>query len=137
LPKSLQLGTLAFFILFAISVPIFGKKIIAANVDLLGNGAVLMIVFLSIIFKRPFTLDFIRERVEKKLWHAARFIQVNYLVSWLWLAVLFLNFLLVWARHFSLIQIDRWLSVVIRIFNCIVAMKLSLWYLRRRKILGN
>jgi hypothetical protein len=132
--KSLQVGILAFFILLALIVPVFCKEAVAHNVDLLGNSAVLIIILITIIFKRPFALEFARERAEKKNWQDPGFIRAGYIISWFWFGVLSVNFCLVVARHFSFIEIARWLSVLIRIFNCIVAMKISRWYLRRKQI---
>lgn len=134
--KSLQKGTAVFFILFALATLIFGKEIIIANVDLLGNSAILIIVFITIIFKRPFALEFARERARKELYFDKRLIRISYIISWFWFAVLLANFSLVAARHFSFIQIDRGLSVAIRIFNCIAAMKITQWYIRRSHILS-
>lgn len=132
--KSLQIGTLVFFFLFALATLICGKKIITQNVDLLGNSAILIIVLITIVWKRPFTMDFICERTEEKFWKDPRFIRMNYVVSWFWFVVLLLNFALVAARHFSFIQIDRPLSISIRIFNCIMAMKFTQWYLRHKQL---
>jgi len=133
--KSLQIGTLIFFILFALSVPVLGREIISRNVDLIGNAAILTIILVTIVLKRPFSIDFARERTEERLWNDPHFIRVNYQISWLWLAVLLFNFSLVVARHFSFLQIDRWLSVAIRIFNCIVAAKISFWYGRKEGVI--
>lgn len=134
--KSLQKGTVVFFTLFALGTLVFGKEIIASNVDLLGNSAILIIVFITIIFKKPFALEFAREHVRKELYDDPRLIRTSYLISWFWFAVLLVNFSLVVGRHFSFIQIDRGLSVAIRIFNCIAAMKITQWYIRHNHALS-
>jgi hypothetical protein len=135
--KSLQSGSMVFFLLFALAIPIFGRDAVARNVDLLGNSGVLIIVLLTIIIKRPFSLEFARERVDKKYWQEPRFIRLNYFISLLWLATLLVNFDLVLARHFSIIEIDRRISVAIRILNCILAMVISQWYIKHRFFMYN
>ena len=132
--KSLQIGTLLFFILFAVTVPIFGKDAIARNVDLLGNSAIIVIILVTIVLRRPFAIEFARERTPKEHWQDPRFIRLGYVVSWFWFGVLSVNFCLVVARHFHFIEIARWLSVLIRILNCVIAMKSIRWYLRRRQV---
>jgi len=134
--KSLQIGTLVFFVLLGISVSIFGKEILAHNIDLIGNSAILIIVFVTIVIGRPFSLEFMRERVEKRFWGDRGFLRANYFISWLWFTTLLVNLSLVAARHFSLIEIARWVSVLIRILDCIVAMKVSIWYMHRKEFSG-
>lgn len=131
--KSLELGTLIFFVLFAIAVPVLGRKMIERNIDLLGNSAVVIVILATIILKKPFTIDFAKEKIAPAFWENADFIRVNYQISLFWLAVLSFNLSLVAARHFSLIRLEKTASILIRILICVLAALTTKYYIKYKR----
>ena len=131
--KYLQAGTLVFFVLLAVAVPVLGRQIISKYVNIAGNSAILLIVFFSILLRRPFSIQFVREQVPQSIWHDPHFIHNNYVISWFWFFILLFNFMLTFLKHYALLNIPSWLNVSLHIFNCVAGIKLTHWYLRRQK----
>jgi len=48
------------------------------------DGGLLMIVLLSIVARRPFTLQYAREKVPPEFWKRPEFVRVNYRITWVW-----------------------------------------------------
>jgi hypothetical protein len=60
-----------------------------------------LVAFFSIVFKKPFTLQFAREQVDKKVWQFPEFIRVNYVISWVWCGAFFLQLVIPATRVFG------------------------------------
>lgn len=56
----------------------------SANANFLANIALMLITWISVLIKKPFTLQYARETTGKKYWNSPLFIKVNYLVTITW-----------------------------------------------------
>ena len=48
------------------------------------DAGLLLIVLASIIVRRPFTLQYARERVSRELWDSPEFVRTNYVITAAW-----------------------------------------------------
>lgn len=80
----LSWGTLVFFILIFIAVVLFKNYWIAKYIWLLSNGALAIIVWLSILLRKPFTIQYAKEQVPQDKWQHPLFYKINYLISGVW-----------------------------------------------------
>ncbi|MDP1575107.1 MAG: carotenoid oxygenase family protein [Coxiellaceae bacterium] len=54
------------------------------HASLLGNTALMLIVWISLILKKPFTLQYARETIEERFWGSPLFIQINNILTIVW-----------------------------------------------------
>ncbi len=89
--KILQLGTLIFFFIIAILAFVVNLDWLGRWVNPIGTIALALIMFISIIIKKPFTLQYAKETTPIVKWKSPQFIRVNYIISWVWFIMLFIN----------------------------------------------
>jgi hypothetical protein len=87
-PKLLEIGTfLLFGGLFLLQLAI-GEQWSIADVRLRVDAGLLLIVLMSMVLQRPFSLQYAREdvqrRVDRQHWDSPDFIRVNYVISAAW-----------------------------------------------------
>jgi hypothetical protein len=83
-PKLLEIGTfLLFGGLFLLALAM-GEQWSIADVRLRVDGGLLLIVLLSMVFQRPFSLQYARESVDRQHWDSPEFLRVNYVISGAW-----------------------------------------------------
>lgn len=118
----LNWGTILFFGFIFVAVIIFKNKWIATYSGLLSNGALAMIAWVSILIRKPFTIQYAKETVPSDQWKHPLFIKINYLLTAVW-AILFsigtaLPLILLYQPSFSssIFQIISWLPPVLGIW---------------------
>jgi uncharacterized membrane protein len=80
----LSWGTLIFFVILLISV-VFLKNIwVMRHVSILLNGSLAAITWVSLIIGRPFTGQYARLEVDKRLWNNPIFIRTNRIMTAVW-----------------------------------------------------
>jgi hypothetical protein len=83
-PKLLEIGTfLLFGGLFLLAMTI-GEQWSIADVRLRVDGGLLLIVLLSMVFQRPFSMQYARESVDRQHWNSQEFLRTNYVISAAW-----------------------------------------------------
>lgn len=82
-------GTLLFFVFCLIAVGLMKNVWVAVNMNTLSYGALAVITWGSILIGMPFTMQYAKEEVDKKLWDSPAFIHSNRLITAVW-GVLFL-----------------------------------------------
>jgi len=85
-PKLLEIGTcLLFGGLFLLAL-VMGEQWSIADVRLRVDAGLLSIVLLTMVFQRPFSLQYARESVERQHWDSPEFLRTNYVISAAWAA---------------------------------------------------
>lgn len=84
MPKILDIGTTILFSGLALYAVLGGPMGSVLAVRLAVDAGLLAIVLISIVIRRPFTLQYAREQVERELWDSPVFIRTNYAITSVW-----------------------------------------------------
>ncbi len=125
--KILEIGTLLLFGGLAIYAIVARPSWSIIGVRLWVDAGLLVIVLLSIVLRRPFTLQYATERSDVKTEMSPAFVRANYVISWVWAAAFAV---LVAADLLMLTQPDVPLRVgiVTTIAALYAAIKFTSWY---------
>ena len=82
--KILNLGSTIYFFLLAVAATLVHVSYLERYAYMTGNLALTLIVLISILIGKPFTLQYAREQVEKELWDNPGFYRTNLVISWGW-----------------------------------------------------
>jgi Na+/H+ antiporter NhaD/arsenite permease-like protein len=82
--KLLEIGTFLLFGGLSLLVPTIGGDWSIAGVRLRVDAGLLLIVLLSMVFGRPFSLQYARESVDRQQWDSPEFVRTNYVISAAW-----------------------------------------------------
>jgi hypothetical protein len=98
--KILEIGTLVLFVLLGIyaSVRISGWDIPIVRVVV--DGGLLLIILLSMLVRRPFTLQYAREQVPAAAQNSPTFIKTNYIITAVWAFAMAILVIADLAMHF-------------------------------------
>ncbi len=128
--KILQVGTLAVFALFGLAA-VFGDSAWLGHwIRLLSNAALTLIVLVSILIGKPFTIQYARESVPKERWDSPEFLRANYVITWVWFAAFVVNAAASGLEHI-LPSINVAVNYVISIVPFIAASVFTSWYTKR------
>ncbi len=82
--KILEAGTVVLFGALALYAVLRDPDWSIVGVRLRVDVGLLLIVLLSMLLRRPFTLQYAREQVAPELWHRPLFIRTNYVITAVW-----------------------------------------------------
>ncbi len=82
--RVLDVGSTALFGLLALYTGFIQPSLSSQAVRLAIDGGLLMIALSSMIIGNPFTLEYSREQVPEKMWHAPHFVRTNYIITGVW-----------------------------------------------------
>ncbi|GLQ52599.1 hypothetical protein ACFFJT_14585 [Dyella flava] len=88
-PKILDMGTFVLFAALTIFTWTTHLSLSVALVRIVVDSGLLLIVLLTIMIGKPFTLEYAKESVPPSLWADARFIRGNVVISAAWAVALF------------------------------------------------
>ena len=128
--KILTLGTTAFFLLMVLLVTLTRPSWAWREFSLMGSPALALIVFISIIVRKPFTLQYAMETTPKERWSSPSFIHANYIITWAWL-VAFLFMSLPPAASLLGVEVPILFNWVFSICCFIGAQAFTNWYKKR------
>ncbi|MDD5561726.1 MAG: hypothetical protein PHT50_06340 [Candidatus Omnitrophica bacterium] len=131
-PKILQIGTLAVFVVFALAASFVDRVWLAYWIRLMSNASLTLVVLISILIGKPFTIQYARESVPKEYWNSAEFLHANYVITWVWFAAFVANTAASGLNHF-IPSINVLVNWVISICPILVAAKFTAWYSKRGK----
>lgn len=95
----------------------------------LSNIAIALIVGLSIVFHRPFTLPYARETTDPEHWETPLFLRINYVITGVWAVVFVVIAIVGYIGDGPLHQPDNiWTSWIVQIGLVILAIKFTSWY---------
>lgn len=80
----LSWGTLIFFVFMFIAVVILNNQWIAKHAWVFSNGTLALIAWISIIIRKPFTLQYAKQQVPSDQWQHPIFMKINYILSSVW-----------------------------------------------------
>jgi hypothetical protein len=83
-PKLLEIGSFLLFGGLSLLVPLLGGEWSVAGVRLRVDAGLLLIVLLSMVLGRPFSLQYARESVDRQHWDSPEFVRINYVISAAW-----------------------------------------------------
>lgn len=83
----LSWGTLIYFIFMLLAVVLVKNQWVAQHAWLFSNGALAVIAWVSILIRKPFTMQYARELVSEDKWKNPVFIKINYILSIVWGAI--------------------------------------------------
>lgn len=122
--KILDLGTLIFFIILA-GISFSSEAVWIDHYSApLSDGAMFLIAGISLVIRKPFTLQYAREQVDPKFWDTPGFYTTNRTISMVWCVSFAINAVLsyLYVKHPYLLD---W---VIHILTLVAAIKFTAWY---------
>jgi hypothetical protein len=98
---------LIFFIFASLAVVAFDNMWTAQHMGILANGMLAGSTWLTVVMKKPFTLDYAREHTDPSLWNSPPFLKTNYLLTSVWGAVFSVNIIMAYGKmeHFVLSEL--------------------------------
>jgi len=130
--KILQIGTLAVFVVFATVAAFLDRAWLAHWIRLMSNAALTLIVLISILIGKPFTIQYARQSVPKEHWASAEFLRANYVITWVWFVAFVVNTAASGLNHL-IPSINVLVNWIIAICPLLVAAKFTAWYSKRGK----
>jgi hypothetical protein len=126
--------SLLFFVYSTAAVVLFNDMWTVQHMGILGNGALAVATWLTIVFRRPFTLAYAREHTDPARWNNPVFIRTNYVITSVWSLVFTFTTMLAWAqtKHPFLSELGYQLVTYTALIG---AMAFTSWYpkyVRRR-----
>lgn len=128
-PKMLEIGTFVLFSALAVFAWTVDMALSIALVRICVDGGLLLIVLMTIVIKKPFTLEYAKERVDASLWNNPSFLHTNMMVSAAWavaFAVIVLADVALWRNVLS----GRLITLII-VGALYAAIRFTTWYPRR------
>jgi hypothetical protein len=89
---------LLFFVFSTLAVVAFDNMWTARHMGILANGMLAASTWLTVVLKRPFTLEYAREHVDPSLWTDPLFIKTNVVLTSLWGSIFTVNTILAWGK---------------------------------------
>lgn len=131
--KILEVGTFILFAgLAAFAMSEGADSWLIASVRLRVDGGLLLIVLISLAVRRPFTMQYARERTPEQAWATPAFIRANYIITAAWAAAFALmvaaDLLLVYAP-----QLPHAIAIVVTIAALYGAFMFTKWYPKRAR----
>ena len=89
---------LLFFIYSTVAVVALDNMWTAQHMSVLANGMLAVSTWLTVVLKKPFTLDYAREHVDPSLWNDPMFIRTNIALTSVWGSIFTVNTILAWGK---------------------------------------
>jgi hypothetical protein len=129
-PKVLEIGTVLLFGGLALYTVIDNPGWSILGVRLCVDAGLLLIVLVSIAIRRPFTLQYARERVAPEFWGNAEFIRTNYSITTVW-AGAFLVMVIADLVLLYLPELPPLIGIVATVLALVGAVRFTTWYPER------
>jgi len=129
-PKVLEVGTLILFGGLAVYGALSSGAASIMGVRLRVDAGLLAIVLITIVLRRPFTLQYARERVPRDRWSSPTFISTNYTITAAWAAA----FAVMVAADALLLfrpYLPSWIGIAATILALAGAFKFTEWFPER------
>jgi hypothetical protein len=130
--KILELGTFVLFVLLGIYTSFTHT---ASNIDAVRSvvdGGLLLIITLSLLVGRPFTLQYARERVPADIQTSLAFVQANYVITSLWAAAMTVTVVADLGMYF-VTSVPRWAETAIIVSALGGASWFTGWYPQHKR----
>jgi hypothetical protein len=131
---------LLFFTYATLAVVLFNDMWTARYMGVMANSALAISTWLTIILKKPFTLDYAREHTDPSFWGSPLFIRTNVVITSFWSSIFTVNTILAWGKIEHLI-LPEWGYEIITYTLLIGTVVFTKWYpsraRRRHKLEGH
>jgi hypothetical protein len=87
-PKAIGLASTAMFAGLAAYFVLAGTELSGLEIRLALDLGIFSVALISIALRRPFTLQYARESVDQVTQHEPTFVQINYVLTWVWAAAM-------------------------------------------------
>jgi hypothetical protein len=132
-PKLLEIGTALLFCGLALYAALEGANWSVIATRLFVDTGLFVIVVVSMLLGRPFTLQYARERVAPGLWNSPTFVRTNYIITAVWGAA----FAVMIIAELALLYvpgIPQRAGIIVIVLAIVGAVKFTGWYPERVKI---
>jgi hypothetical protein len=85
--KILEMGTLVYFLMLTLLFSLSEGVWLQDWINVVRNGSLALIVAISLLLQRPFTLQYAREQVPSDYWHEPLFMRINVVLTVAWLGM--------------------------------------------------
>ena len=129
-PRLLEMGSLLLFGGLAVYAAVAAPDWSVIGVRLRVDCGLLLIIVLSLVVRRPFTLQYAREQVPQEHWNTPAFLKTNDVISSVWA----LAFVVLVAADLVMLympDVPVRAGIVATILALIGAMKFTAWYPNR------
>lgn len=126
-PKILEIGTFVLFAALALYALLAKPDWSLMGVRLRVDAGLLLLVLITMMLRKPFTLQYARESVAKELWDSPEFLRTNYVITAVWA----LAFLVLVIADMILIYMPEWphrVGILLTIAALYGAFKFTAWY---------
>jgi hypothetical protein len=133
--KILEVGTMILFGGLALYSLLVNGDWSIIGVRLCVDGGLLLVVLISMALRRPFTLQYAREKVSPDLWNSPEFIRVNYVITAVWaaaFAIMVIADLVMLYLPAVPLKVGIWVTIL-AIFG---AVRFTSWYPERNRSAG-
>ena len=130
--KILGAGSVIVFVMIGVYVSLIDPALNAAAVKFAVDTGIFLISLLSIVFRRPFTLQYARESVDCETAQLPEFIRANYIITWAWTGAV----LLMMLANVAMIYVPGlplWSGLLIAFAARNSAVYFTRWYPQYRK----
>jgi hypothetical protein len=129
-PKILDIGTALLFsgllLYFLIAKPVWS----VVGVRLCVDCGLLLIVLISLVVGKPFSLQYAREQVGREFWESPEFRKTNYVISSAW-ALAFAVMVIAEVSILLAPQLPRRFGMIVIVVALVGAVKFTGWYPER------
>lgn len=130
--KMLLAGTLIFFLILAVAALFTDLNQAGPWVRFWSDAVLVLIALLSILIRKPFTIQYAQEMMPKEYWKSTVFIRTNYVITYAWLTAFGLNLIFPVLKLCD-VPLPRWLGTVLSLLIIFAAAKFTKWYSQRSK----
>jgi hypothetical protein len=126
-PKILEIGTFILFCGLAVYGWIGHPAWTVIGVRVRVDSGLLAIVLVSMLVRRPFTLQYARETVAQEHWSSSEFIRANYVITGAWA----LAFALMVIAELALLYVPNFpkrAGIIVIVIALVGAVKFTGWY---------
>lgn len=129
----LQWGTLIFFV--ACAILINGLKIIwfAENMDIIANGFLAGLIWISIALKKPFTLQYAKRELPEERWNDVHVIRTCVIIALVWACLITFSAVMAAVKHSHIVQLPDWVYFYISVINMVLGAIFTVWYKKRAR----
>ncbi len=130
--KVLEIGTAILFGGLALYALLGRPSWSVVGVRLVVDAGLLLTVLASLVMRRPFTLQYARERVAPELWGEPEFVRTNYVITAVW-ALAFAVMVVAELVLLYVPDIPPRAGIVAIVLALVGAVKFTGWYPERRR----
>jgi hypothetical protein len=126
-PKILEIGTFVLFCGLALYGWVGHPIWTVIGVRVCVDSGLLAIVLVSLLIRRPFTVQYARERVAQEHWSSSEFIRANYVITSVW-ALAFAVMVIAELALLYVPGLPQKAGVIVIIIAIVGAIKFTGWY---------